>query len=247
MALVSVIIPYYKKIDFIKKTLNSVLDQTFQDFEIILIYDDVNLDDLKFIEDLIKSNPKVKLIQNKKNLGAGLSRNLGIKNSSGKIIAFLDSDDCWKSDRLEKQLNFMMDKGYKFTFCNYEKIINNKKKIEVLSKNKIVSHKQLLSDCEIGLSTVFLHRDIISEDLFPPLETKEDFVAWLKITKNNINAYNFPECLVEWNYSKNSLSSNFIQKLKDGFKVYFKYLNIGFFKSIFYLLLLSFNSIKRKF
>ena len=88
MALVSVIIPYYKKIDFIKKTLNSVLDQTFQDFEIILIYDDVNLDDLKVIENLIKSNPKVKLIQNKKNLGAGLSRNVGIKNSSGKIIAF---------------------------------------------------------------------------------------------------------------------------------------------------------------
>ena len=106
MALVSVIIPYYKKIDFIKKTLNSVLDQTFQDFEIILIYDDVNLDDLKVIENLIKSNPKVKLIQNKKNLGAGLSRNVGIKNSSGKIIAFLDSDDCWKSDRLEKQLKF---------------------------------------------------------------------------------------------------------------------------------------------
>ena len=89
MALVSVIIPYYKKINHIRKTLNSVLDQTFQDFEIIIIYDDVNLDDLKIIEELVKNNNKIKLIKNAKNL-ADL-RN-GIKNSNGKIIA-LDSDD----------------------------------------------------------------------------------------------------------------------------------------------------------
>ena len=246
MALVSVIIPYFKKIDHIKKTLNSVLDQTFKDYEIIIIYDDVNLNDLKFIKKFIENNPKIKLIRNVKNLGAGPSRNIGIENSTGKIIAFLDSDDYWKSDRLEKQLNFMIENNYKFTFCNYNKIINNKKKIMVLSKNKVVSHKKLLNDCEIGLSTVFLDRDIIDKDLFPPLKTKEDYVAWLKITKNNINAYNFPECLVDWNYSENSLSSNFLQKLKDGFKVYFIYLNISFFKSLFYLFILGLNSIKRK-
>ena len=105
MALVSVIIPYYKKINHIRKTLNSVLDQTFQDFEIIIIYDDVNLDDLNIIEELVKNNHKIKLIKNAKNLGAGLSRNIGIQNSTGKIIAFLDSDDYWDTNRLENKLN----------------------------------------------------------------------------------------------------------------------------------------------
>ena len=121
MALVSVIIPYYRKINHIKKTLNSVFKQTFQDFEIILIYDDELKNDLKVIETLVKNNAKVKIIKNFNNIGAGASRNNGIKNSSGSIIAFLDSDDYWQPDRLEKQLKFMQDNNYNFTFCNYRK------------------------------------------------------------------------------------------------------------------------------
>ena len=103
-----------------------------------------------------------------------------------------------------------------------------------------------MTDCEIGLSTVFINKELIEEDLFPPLKTKEDYVAWLKITKNNTNAYNFPDFLVEWSYSENSLSSNLVQKLFDGFKVYNVYLNFNFLKSLYYLCSLSFNSIKRK-
>ncbi len=247
MALVSVIIPYYKKINYIKKTIQSVLNQTFQDFEIIIIYDDIANDDFMLIQKFIKNEPKIKIIKNNKNLGAGISRNIGIQKASGKIIAFLDSDDYWMPHRLERQLNFMLNNKYKFTFCNYKKIINERKKIEVYSKNKKISYNDLLNDCEIGLSTVLLNRDIIEDNLFPPLKTKEDYLAWLKITKNNIYAYNFQEYLVEWNFSKNSLSSDLFQKLKDGFKVYYIYLRIGFFKSIFFLIMLSFNSIKRKF
>ena len=91
MALVSVIIPYYRKINHIKKTLNSVLNQTFQNFEIILIYDDPILDDLLYLEDITKGNSKIKILRNSNNLGAGVSRNIAMKNASGKIIAFLGS------------------------------------------------------------------------------------------------------------------------------------------------------------
>ena len=84
------------------------------------------------------------------------------------------------------------------------------------------------------------------DDLFPPLKTKEDYVAWLKITKKNINAYNFPQTLVIWNKTKNSLSSNLCQKLYDGLAVFMKYEKFNFIKSLYYLLLLSINSIKRK-
>ena len=246
MSLVSVIIPYFKKKKFIEKTLNSVLNQTYQNFEIILIYDDENKNDLKFIDSLVNKNPKIKIIENIKNLGAGLSRNIGIKNSSGSIIAFLDSDDYWMPDKLDKQINFMRKNNYKFTYCNYKKI-NNDKEIPVFSKKKKVSFNDLLTDCNIGLSTVLLDKTIINENLFPPLKTKEDYTAWLKLTKNNLDAYNFPEYLVVWNYSEKSLSSNLKQKFIDGFKVYHYYMNFNIIKSLYYLFLLTINSIKRKF
>ena len=121
MALVSVIIPYFRKRSFIERTLTSVLNQTFQDFEIILIYDDENKDDLVFLKKVINDNPKIKIIENEKNLGAGLSRNRGIEKSLGSIIAFLDADDSWFPQRLEKQIKFMLENNYKFTFCNYKK------------------------------------------------------------------------------------------------------------------------------
>ena len=123
MTSVSVIIPYYKKINYIKKTLQSVLDQTFKDFEIILIYDDTNLDDLTIIKKEFEDNPKIKIFNNSENLGAGASRNIGISKSSGNIIAFLDSDDFWFPEKLEKQVNFMIKNKYKFIFSDYEKKI----------------------------------------------------------------------------------------------------------------------------
>ena len=245
MTLVSVIIPYFKKRDYIKRSLDSVLNQTYKNYEIIVIYDDTNLDDLSYIKKITENKSKIKVIINKKNLGAGRSRNIGIENSNGKIIAFLDSDDEWLPEKLEKQLKFMLENKYKFTFCNYDKI-DQKKKIKVNSKTEI-SYKKLLFDCEIGLSTVLLDRNIVKKDLFPPTKTKEDYLAWLKITKDNVVAHNLPESLVIWNQSKESLSSSFLQKISDGFRVYYFYLNFNLFKSIYHLIILSLNSLRRKF
>ena len=247
MPSVSVIIPYYKKINYIKKTINSVLNQTFQDFEIILIYDDDILDDLTTLENEYKKNTKIKIIKNSNNLGAGISRNIGIKHASGEIISFLDADDFWLPEKLNKQLKFMSENNYDFTFCNYEKKLSEKKNIKIISLKKKIGYKDLLKSCDFGLSTVSIKKKILIDNLFPPLKTQEDYVAWLKITKKNSYAYNLPESLVIWNKSKNSLSSNFFQKIKDAFKVYNTYENYNVIKSLYYLFLLSFNSIKRKF
>ena len=140
----------------------------------------------------------------------------------------------------------MQENSLDFTFCNYDKVISSKKTIKVKSSKSILNYNDLLVSNEVGLSTVQLNKKIIMDDLFPPLKTKEDFVAWLKITKKNINAYNFPQTLVVWNKTKNSLSSNLFQKLYDGFIVFMKYEKFNFIKSLYYLLLLSINSIKRK-
>ena len=107
MDLVSVIIPYYKKKKYIEPAINSVLKQTYKNFELIIIYDDENKEDLNFLKKIIKKDKRIKLYINKKNLGAGRSRNKGIKLSKGSLIAFLDADDLWAHNKIQKQIFFM--------------------------------------------------------------------------------------------------------------------------------------------
>ena len=103
MNLVSIIMPYYRKKNFFVLSLESVLKQTYENFEIIIIYDDTDNSDLNYILDKQRMDKRIKVIQNKNNIGAGLSRNKGISVSNGDYIAFLDCDDCWHSEKLEKQ------------------------------------------------------------------------------------------------------------------------------------------------
>tara|TARA_B100000780_G_scaffold255833_1_gene204661 strand:+ start:1507 stop:2247 length:741 start_codon:yes stop_codon:yes gene_type:complete len=246
MQLITVIMPYYKKINYVESAINSVLNQTYQNYELLIIYDDIDLDDLNKLEIITKENKKIKIIKNYKNLGAGYSRNIGIKNSNGTIISFIDADDEWHPKKIEKQLNFLNKNNYDFTFCSYQKKINDNV-IEVVYKNDYINYENLLLSCDIGLSTVMIKKKIIDENLFSNLKTQEDFSAWLKITKKNYLAYNLREILVTWNYTINSLSSNFFQKLFDAFRVYRDFEKFSLIKSLYLLLLLCINSLKRKF
>ena len=246
MELVSVIIPYFKKKTFIKEAVYSVLNQTYQNFEIIIIYDDSDVQDLNYINEIASTNDKIKIIINPKNIGAGLSRNLGIKSSKGKYIAFLDSDDIWRRDKLEIQLADFKKNNYKISHTSYEIIDINNKRISNRKAKNFNSYKDLLKSCDIGLSTVILLKEILSEQcLFPNLKTKEDFVLWLLILKKNITIGSIDINLTYWRKSPGSLSSSLLQKLLDGFSVYNKYMNFNFFKSIYYLFCLSINFIKK--
>ena len=128
MILVSVIIPYFKKKNFIKKTINSIKNQTYKNLEIIIIYDDEDQSDLKFIKKLKNADDRIKIIVNKKSFGAGRSRNIGINMSKGKFIAFLDADDLWKKNKIELQLKYMIRNNLEISHTNYE-ILNPQKKI----------------------------------------------------------------------------------------------------------------------
>ena len=178
--LVSVIIPYYKKRNFVKETVVSVLNQSYDSLEILIIYDDTNLNDLEFLQEISKLDNRIKIINNNKRLGAGLSRNKGIEQSNGKYIAFIDADDTWAPDKLKSQISFMKKNNYQISHTSYF-IINEKKKIIGQRKARdLLSINEVLKSCDIGLSTVIIERKVIvkTNAKFPKLVTKEDFVFW---------------------------------------------------------------------
>ena len=246
MQLVSVIIPYHRKIKFIKKTINSIKNQTYKNLEIIIIYDDEDYSDLKYIKKIKRSDSRIKLILNKNILGAGESRNLGIKKARGKYIAFLDADDLWKKNKIQSQLLYMHKNKFDVCHTTYEIFRKNNKKRKLMIARTFKNYRQLLPSCDIGLSTIILKKNIITKNCkFSKLKTKEDFVLWLLILKKNITIGGFDKNLTTWRKLDNSLSSSIIQKLKDGFKVYNHYMKFNFFKSIFYLLILSINFLKK--
>jgi len=241
MELISVIIPYYKKKEYITSSINSVLNQTYKNLEIIIIYDDLNKEDLNLLKKIKKKDKRIKIYINKKNLGAGRSRNKGIKLSKGIFVAFLDSDDLWKKNKLKKQIFFMKKNGINASHTSYT-IINSNNKIIGSRNAKDMSYKQLLKSCDIGLSTVVLKKEIITSKIkFANIKTKEDYVLWLKITFNNNKIFALKDNLTKWRKLEDSLSSSRLQKIYDGYLVYRKYMNFNLLKSFGFLMLLSFN------
>lgn len=247
MDLISIIIPYFKKKKYINKTIKSILKQTYKKFEIIIIYDDTSKKDLPYLKKLIKIDKRIKLIVNKKNLGAGFSRNIGIKNSKGTYIAFIDADDTWKKNKLKLQLEFMKKNNYYFSHTSYSICDKNNNIVQSRKARNFLSYKNLLKSCDIGLSTVIIKKSILRKNnRFPKIKTKEDFVFWLRILKNKIKLYGLNINLTYWRKLDNSLSSSVVQKIKDGVLVYHRYLKMNYFKAIYYLFLLSINSIIKR-
>ena len=136
MDLVSVIIPYYKKRNFVKETIVSVINQSYDNLEILIIYDDTNLNDLEFLQEISKLDKRIKIINNNKRLGAGLSRNKGIEQSNGKYIAFIDADDTWAPDKLKDQISFMKKIIIKY-LIHLILLLMKKKKLLVKEKREI--------------------------------------------------------------------------------------------------------------
>lgn len=237
--------PYYKKREYILNSIKSVIKQTYKKFELIIIYDDEDDADLDYVKNLKKLDKRIKLIKNKFNLGAGESRNNGIKISKGKYVSFIDSDDIWKKKKLYKQIKFMKKNNYKISHTSYE-IIDEKNHRIGLRKAKNLDIKDLIKSCDIGLSTVMLKKKLISKSTkFPSQKTKEDYVLWLKIASKGNKIYGLNENLVKWRKVKNSLSHSTLRKLIDGYNVYRKHLGYSVIASFYHLFLLSINYIKK--
>ena len=243
---ISVIIPFYDNFKLLRRAIDSVLKQSFKKFEIIVIYDNPkNKENLYSLRRFIFKKKKIKVIINKNNLGAGNSRNKGIKIAKGKFIAFLDSDDFWKKNKLLIQYNFMKKNNLKATHTSYD-LVDLKNNFIQQRKAVDLNHSHLINSCDIGLSTVMIEDKLLKKFLFPNLKTKEDYVLWLKITKTGIIFHAIKKSLTSWTKRSNSLSSSAYQKLLDAFSVYYVYEKLNFVKSLIRVIILSINFIKKR-
>ena len=238
--LVSIIMPYFKKKKYVKYSVLSVLNQTFKNFELIIIYDNETSNELKFINKIKKLDKRIKVIKNKFNIGAGLSRNVGIDYSKGVYLAFLDADDLWHKNKLFAQIKFMRKKNIEISHTSYE-IIDDDSVIKGTRQAKLMNYKKLIKSCDIGLSTVIIKKSLIKNLRFPNLKTKEDYVLWLEIAKNGKIIHALNTKLTQWRKSNNSLSSSVVRKLTDGYYVYRCYLKFNVIKSFYSLFVLSIN------
>ena len=241
--LVSIVITYFNKKEYINKTLNSIFSQSYKNFEIILVYDDGNLHDLKLVNFLMTKFKKKKIIVNKKNIGVSKSRNKALKYCKGKYIAFIDADDLWKRNKLYEQTKFMEKNLASFSFTSYD-VVNIKGKL--IKKRHVFydpSYDQLSKKNIIGLSTVMINKKILNHIKFPDLKTQEDFALWLNLLKKGIKLSHIPTALSSWRLTKNSLSSNNLQKILDAFKLYYFYQKKNLTLSVYSVLVLGYNKI----
>ena len=202
--LVSVIIPSYNTGRFIEETVNSVLNQTYQNFE-ILIVDDCSTDNTDGVISKF-SDERIRYIKNEKNSGAALSRNRALREAKGKWIAFLDSDDLWEKDKLEKQISFMLKNGYKFSYTSYEEIDEASKLSGVsVSGPKKITKAGMFNYCWPGCLTVIYDAEAVGLIQIEDLKKNNDYAMWLKVCKKE-NCYLLDEKLARYRIRSGSIS-----------------------------------------
>ena len=236
---VAIILPNYNSDLFLKTTINSVLNQSYKNWQLIIVDDCSNQKTQSILKTFLK-NKKIKIFWSKTNRGAAYCRNFAIKKSKSKYLAFIDSDDIWSKEKLSSQYNFMKKNKIKISHTSYTIINSNNKIIGFRPAKKIQNYDDLISSCDIGLSSVMLEKKILKRSKFSNQITKEDYSLWLNLAKK-YDIHGLTRNLMKWRKSDSSLSSNTIQKVKDAFFIYFNQEKQGIFKSLISVIILSVN------
>ncbi len=233
--LVSIITPSYNCANFIGETIESILAQTYQNWE-LLITDDCSTDNSReVIREYCDRDKRIKLLHLPQNSGAGVARNNSIKEANGRFIAFCDSDDRWYSEKLERQLTFMTEGGYGLTYTSYDicdemgKIISYVQCLPLLTKNKIIR------DNGIGCLTAIYDTSIIGKHYMPSIRKRQDWCLWISIISKIGAAYGLQESLALYRQRSGSISSNKVEMLRYNFNVYNKICNYNKIFSAFIL------------
>lgn len=244
--LVSIITPAYNAAEYIAETIESVLAQTYPKWEMLIVNDCSKDNAAEIVQSYADKDNRIKLINLKQNSGAAVARNIAIQNAKGRYIAFLDSDDLWKKEKLQKQLGFMQQNGYAFTFTAYEHFKDRKENIQNLVKvPESLNYKQALKGNQIGCLTVMLDRMQVQNINFSK-QKHEDYILWLNILKQGVTAYGLNESLALYRTGNSkSISSNKLQSAFWTWNVYRETQKLSVLKIIYYMCFYCLNGLKK--
>ena len=221
---------------FLVGCIESVLAQTYENWEHILVDDCSSDKSSEIVKNYADKDNRIKLISLEVNSGAGIARNEAIKTATGDYIAFLDSDDLWAADKLKRQLAFMQDNNYYFSFSSYNTINEDGVDISrIIKAKKRVTYKSALYKNPIGCLTVIYDVNFFGKQFMPDIRKRQDYALWLKLLKK-ADAYGLDEILATYRLRSNSISSNKFSLLKYEWKIYREVEGLSFVKSLFYIL-----------
>ncbi|MGM8360835.1 glycosyltransferase family 2 protein [Flavobacterium sp. ARAG 55.4] len=231
--LVSVIIPTFNSEKYISDTIQSVQNQSYQNWEVIIV-DDASTDETQTIITPFLTNKRIKFYSLEKNSGTGVARNLAVSKASGKYISFLDADDLWKPEKLEKQINFMQKQKLPFTFSFYDCIDDEGKLLgKRLEAPRNLSYTQLFFCNYVGNLTGIYDVEYFGKISISSIRKRQDWMHWLTLLKKIKTAKPVPESLAIYRIRKNSLSNSKTALIQYNFAVYRQFHGFNWIVSVF--------------
>lgn len=232
--LVSIVMPSWNTGRFIAESIQSVLNQTYTNWE-LLIVDDCSTDNT---DDVVASfqDERIRYFHNAKNSGAALTRNRAMQEARGEWIAFLDSDDLWMPDKLEKQLKWMEENGHSFSCTAYEQIDEEGASLDRTIKTvRKTDYNRLLLDCPVGNSTVMYSVKKMGKFEVPNIRKRNDDALWLQMLKKEKYIWGMPDVLMQYRIRKNSISSNKFSVVKYHWILYRDIEHLSILRSVFHI------------
>lgn len=246
--LISIISPSYNSSDFIEETIDSIIAQTYRNWELIVVDDCSKDNTVSILKKLTETDSRIKYFMNATNQGAAISRNIGLENAGGRFIAFLDSDDLWFPEKLEIQINFMLSNTCPISFTSYE-LIDEKglqldKKIQTVEN---IDYKGYMKNTIIGMSTSMIDTNIVGKDFrFTNIRTRQDTYLWITLLKKGFKAYGINQVLAKYRVRSNSISANKLKAAKRVWYLYYNLEKLGIVKSTFYFSFYVYNALKKR-
>lgn len=244
--LVSIITPTYNGEVFIKDTIESIISQTYCNWELIIV-DDCSTDNTPdIVKGYTKKDPRIKYFRTPKPSGSpSVPRNIGIEKAEGSYIAFLDSDDIWLPDKLETELAFAQSNGYHIVYSYYEKIDEHgHRNNRVIKTRKDTRYGNLLKTNSIPCLTSLISREAVGSTRFKEI-SQEDFCFWLDILKKGFVAYNLCQVTALYRQAKNSRSANKFDMFKGYWNVIRKQQNISLFPAFYYMVMYTIYGVSK--
>lgn len=230
--MVSVVMPYFNAAQYIEETVSSIINQTFGDWELIIV-DDCSTapDTADVLKKVATFDERIKVMRAERNGGAGIARNIGIEAAEGRYIAFCDSDDWWYPTKLEEQLAFMKENGYELTCTYYEDANEDLSPYYVMKQADKQSFRDLLCGCNIGTPGVIFDTQRIGKKYMPSLRRAEDWGLWLTILKEVDYIYTYPKPLWKYRHIPGSETSNKLKMFEPIAEMYRKVVGYTTFRA----------------